>query len=91
MMGGGWRHREAEPSCGFVDESFGPARALRAVWTARGQRARRALPTACPHSRASRPQLHRTDNQFFHMWSVQPEPGRSIQSNRLARYHPSGS
>ncbi len=25
-------------SCGFVDESCGPARALRAVWTARGQR-----------------------------------------------------
>ena len=46
MMGGGWRHQEAEPSCGFVDESFGPAHALRAVWTARGQRARRALPTA---------------------------------------------
>ena len=65
MMGGGWRHQEAEPSCGFVDESFGPAHALRAVWTARGQRARRALPTACPHSRASRPQLHRTDNHFF--------------------------
>ena len=25
MTGGGWRHQEAEPSCGFVDESFGPA------------------------------------------------------------------
>ena len=25
-------------SCGIVDESYGPARALRAVWTARGQR-----------------------------------------------------
>ena len=36
MMGDGWRHQEAEPSCGFVDESFGPAHALRAVWTARG-------------------------------------------------------
>ena len=34
-------------SCGFVDESYGPARALRAVWTARGQRGRVAhrLPT----------------------------------------------
>ena len=28
----------ARPSYEFVDESFGPARALRAVWTARGQR-----------------------------------------------------
>ena len=34
-------------SCGNVDESFGPERALRAVWTARGQRLRVAhrLPT----------------------------------------------
>ena len=42
-------------SCGFVDESYGPARALRAVWTARGQRGRVAH-RLCPHSRASRPQ-----------------------------------
>ena len=88
MKGGGWCHPEAEPSCGFVDESFGPAHALRTVWTARGQRARRALPTACPHSRASRPQLHRTDNNFFHKWFVPPEPMRSIQSSRSARMHP---
>ena len=38
---------EAGESCADVDESFGPARALRAVWTARGQRWRVAhrLPT----------------------------------------------
>ena len=37
-------------SRGFVDESFGPSRALRAVWTARGQRwrvAHRLPPLAC--------------------------------------------
>src|ERR671910_1238877 len=28
---------ESTPACGLVDESFGPARALRAVWTAYGQ------------------------------------------------------
>ena len=61
------RHR------GFVDESCGPARALRAVWTARGQR-EDALPTACPHSRASRPQLHRADNKFFQ--SEEEEDGK---------------
>ena len=59
---------DAQPSVrrhrGFVDESYGPARALRAMWTARGQR-EDALPTACPHSRASRPQLHRANNKFF--------------------------
>ena len=41
----------------------GPARALRTVWAGRGQRGD-ALPTACPHSRASRPQLHRFDNEI---------------------------
>lgn len=61
------RHR------GFVDESYGPARALRAVWTARGQRGD-ALPTACPHSRASRPQLHRANNKFFQ--SAEEEDGK---------------
>jgi len=25
-----------------------------------------ALPTACPHSQASRPQLHRLNNNFFY-------------------------
>ena len=41
---------ETEVSYGFVDESFGPARALRAVGTARGQRwrvAHRLSPLAC--------------------------------------------
>ena len=44
------RQRVTEPSYGFVDESFGPARALRAVGTVRGQRyrvAHRLPPLAC--------------------------------------------
>ena len=48
-------------SCGFVDEPSGAARALRAVWTVRGQRG--ALTTACPHSRASRPQMPQDQQQ----------------------------
>ena len=40
MIGGGWRHREAEPSCGFVDESFGPAGALERLGSDGGARAR---------------------------------------------------
>ena len=46
-MGVQGRDRRGRESCGFVDESYGPARALRTVWTARGQRARIAhrLPT----------------------------------------------
>ena len=60
------------PRCGFVDESCGPARALRGVWAAGGNalgrvaidRACRALPTGCPHSRASRPQPHSFSNKF---------------------------
>ncbi len=46
----------------FWTSPYGPARTLRAVWTAHGQRGD-TLPTACPHSRASRPQLHRFDNE----------------------------
>ena len=42
-------------SCGFVDESYGPTRALRAVWAGRWTTLTRC-PPACPHSRASRPQ-----------------------------------
>ena len=43
------------PSCGFVDESCGPARALRAVWTSPWTTLTRCPPPR-PHSRASRPQ-----------------------------------
>ena len=43
------------PSCGFVDESCGPARALRAVWTSPWTTLTRCRPPR-PHSRASRPQ-----------------------------------
>jgi hypothetical protein len=51
-------------ACGLVDESCGPARALRAVWTTHGPRRppptrsaspEPARPTGCPPSRASRP------------------------------------
>ena len=49
MMGGGWRHREVEESCGFVNESFGPAHALRgrvdSPWTTRQTRVAHRLPT----------------------------------------------
>ena len=55
------RTQRAE-SCGVVDESFGPARALRAVWTSPWTtRARR--PPPCPHCRASRPQAPQDDQQ----------------------------
>ena len=49
-------------SCGFVDESYGPARALRAVWTARGQRERvahRLAHTLAPLAH----KLHRTNHR----------------------------
>ena len=75
MMGDGWRHQEAEPSCGFVDESFGPAHALRAVHT-RGPLAHNSTgPTT----------------KFFHKTPAPPDPMSSIQTNRLARNHPSRS
>ena len=40
--------RSVRPRRGHVDESFGPARALRGAWTASGQRAERALPSGLP-------------------------------------------
>nr|VFK41396.1 MAG: hypothetical protein BECKTC1821D_GA0114238_101010 [Candidatus Kentron sp. TC] len=51
------------PACGLADESSGPAFALRDAWTARGQPF--GLPTACPHSPASRPQSPRPYNNGF--------------------------
>ena len=47
--------RPREESCGFVDESYGPARALRAAWTRRWTTLAHR-PPPCPRSRASRPQ-----------------------------------
>ena len=62
-LGGVFRTRA--PSRGFVDESLRtgarPSGRVDSPWTTR----QGALPTACPHSRASRPQLHRFDNEFF--------------------------
>ena len=56
------RRTQRAESCGVVDESCGPARALRAVWTSPWTtRARR--PPPCPHSRASRPQAPQDDQQ----------------------------
>ena len=49
MMGGRWRHREAEPSCGFVDESCGtgprPPGRVDSPWTTRQARVAHRLPT----------------------------------------------
>ena len=42
-------------SCGCVDESFAPARALRAVWTSPWT-TRTRCPPPCPHSRPQAPQ-----------------------------------
>ena len=51
--------------CGFVDESFGPARALRAVWTSPWTTLARR-PPPCPHSRASRPQAPQDQQPVIH-------------------------
>ena len=50
-------------ACGFVDEPDGPACALRGVGKNYGQH--QVLPTALPHSQASRPQAHRLSYKFL--------------------------
>jgi hypothetical protein len=59
------RPLETSPGCELVDESFGAARALRAVWTARGQ------PPGCPPPAHTLGPLahrvHRLNQQGFHI------------------------
>ena len=79
-MPGPRQWRDPGGSCGFVDEPFGPARALSGrvdkPWTTPGRR-----PPHCPHSRASRPQAPQDgNNNPFFIWIL----GRGRRTGKSA-------
>ncbi len=93
---GGRRMKPRAPAnapwtCGRVPRTGArPSGRVDSPWTTRSadspsiRRCRRALPTGCPHSRASRPQPHSSSNKvFFSKKRGRPEPQKGDISSHL--------